>query len=134
MGKKNRNDRGRDPVPSVRATPHTTTTQPIPSSVCPANPTARTSALAAAVAAFFGIPAADVKKGAAAANTTRGNVDGGEGVVGTVVQRWQRQDLLEKSGSVLCVTAWAFSLLGFVVMGTNDHGDWMQFEHYEEYR
>uniref|UniRef100_A0A0E0L196 CASP-like protein n=1 Tax=Oryza punctata TaxID=4537 RepID=A0A0E0L196_ORYPU len=92
--------------------------------------------MSAAVAASA--PAADVEKGAAAADT---NVDGGgapaaagEGVVGAVVRRWRRQDLLEKSGSALRVAAWAFSLLAFVVMGANDHGDWRQFEHYEEYR
>uniref|UniRef100_A0A0E0DQ71 CASP-like protein n=1 Tax=Oryza meridionalis TaxID=40149 RepID=A0A0E0DQ71_9ORYZ len=97
--------------------------------------------MSAAVAASSGAPAAaDVEKGAAAADA---NVDGGgapaaaasgEGVVGAVVRRWRRQDLLEKSGSALRVAAWAFSLLAFVVMGANDHGDWRQFEHYEEYR
>ncbi|KAG8085212.1 hypothetical protein GUJ93_ZPchr0010g10813 [Zizania palustris] len=79
----------------------------------------------------------DVEKGAAAADTGAAANDGapaGEGVVGAVVRRWRRQDLLDKSGSALRAAAWALSLLAFVVMGANDHGDWKQFDNYEEYR
>ncbi|XP_040380209.1 CASP-like protein 4B4 [Oryza brachyantha] len=92
--------------------------------------------MAAAVAASSAsTPAADVEKGAAgAAANAEGGAPAGEGVVGALVRRWRRQDLLEKSRSALRVAAWGFSLLAFVLMAANDHGDWMQFEHYEEYR
>ncbi|KAL5231167.1 hypothetical protein ABZP36_029943 [Zizania latifolia] len=88
-------------------------------------------------AAASGATPGDVEKGAAAADTGAAANDGapaGEGVVGAVARRWRRQDLLDKSCSALRAAAWALSLLAFVVMGTNDHGDWKQFDSYEEYR
>ncbi|PWZ19079.1 CASP-like protein 4B4 [Zea mays] len=42
--------------------------------------------------------------------------------------------LLDRLGSALCAGAWAFSLLAFLVMACNEHGDWRQFDRYEEYR
>ncbi|XP_020171374.1 CASP-like protein 4B4 [Aegilops tauschii subsp. strangulata] len=78
-------------------------------------------------------PAVDVEKAGAPAG---GGPDGsgGGGAVGAIVGRWRRQDLLDKSGSALRAAAWAFSLLAFLVMVANEHGDWRQFDHYEEYR
>ncbi|PWZ37489.1 CASP-like protein 4B4 [Zea mays] len=61
-----------------------------------------------------------------------GDVAGGRtGAVGALLRRWQTQD---RSGSALRARAWAFSLLAFLVMACNEHGDWRQFDRYEEYR
>uniref|UniRef100_K3Z8M5 CASP-like protein n=3 Tax=Setaria TaxID=4554 RepID=K3Z8M5_SETIT len=56
------------------------------------------------------------------------------GVLGAALQRWRTQDALERSGSALRAGAWALSLLAFLVMACNEHGDWKQFDRYEEYR
>jgi hypothetical protein len=64
-----------------------------------------------------------------------GDVAGGRtGTVGALLRWWRTQDLLDRSGSALRAGAWAFSLLAFLVMACNEHGDWRQFERYEEYR
>jgi len=55
-------------------------------------------------------------------------------VVGAALRRWRAQDVLEWSGSALRAGAWALSLLAFLVMACNEHGDWKQFDRYEEYR
>ena len=79
--------------------------------------------------------AADVEKaGVSAGGADDGASAGGGGAVGAIVGRWRRQDLLDKSGSALRAAAWAFSLLAFLIMAANEHGDWKQFDHYEEYR
>jgi hypothetical protein len=64
-----------------------------------------------------------------------GDVAGGRtSAVGALLRRWRTQDLLDRSGSTLRAGAWAFSLLAFLVMVCNEHGDWRQFDRYEEYR
>ncbi|PNT71528.1 CASP-like protein 4B4 isoform X2 [Brachypodium distachyon] len=78
-------------------------------------------------------PAADPEK-AGTHGSAGGDDASGGGAVAAVVGRWRRQDLLEKSGSALRAAAWALSLLSFLVMAANEHGDWKQFDHYEEYR
>lgn len=102
-----------------------------------------TAAVAAASGAAPDAPAADLEKaagagtgtdGAAAASAGGGDDASGAGVVAAVARRWRRQDLLDRSGSALRAAAWALSLLAFLVMAANDHGDWRQFDHYEEYR
>uniref|UniRef100_A0ACD5TLU5 Uncharacterized protein n=1 Tax=Avena sativa TaxID=4498 RepID=A0ACD5TLU5_AVESA len=77
--------------------------------------------------------AADVEKASVSAGGD-GGASGGGGAVGAILGRWRRQDLLDKSGSALRAAAWAFSLLAFLVMVCNQHGDWKQFDRYEEYR
>ncbi|PWZ28870.1 Serine/threonine-protein kinase SAPK10 [Zea mays] len=59
---------------------------------------------------------------------------GRTGAVGALLRWWRTQDLLDRSGSALRAGAWAFSLLAFLVMACNEHGDWRQFDRYEEYR
>jgi hypothetical protein len=59
---------------------------------------------------------------------------GRTGAVGALLRWWRTQDLLDWSGSALRAGAWAFSLLAFLVMACNEHGDWRQFDRYEEYR
>ncbi|KAM0832699.1 hypothetical protein ACQ4PT_025153 [Festuca glaucescens] len=77
--------------------------------------------------------AADVEKAGVSGGGDAG-ASGGGGAVGAIVGRWRRQDLLDKSGSALRAAAWAFSLLAFLIMVCNEHGDWKQFDRYEEYR
>ncbi|CAA7392873.1 unnamed protein product [Spirodela intermedia] len=50
------------------------------------------------------------------------------------VASWRRQSLLEKDTVVLRAVGCLFSALAFLVMVTNKHGDWKEFEKYEEYR
>lgn len=50
------------------------------------------------------------------------------------VQRWRKDGLLEKGTAVLRAVGCLFSALAFLVMVTNKHGDWKDFEKYEEYR
>jgi hypothetical protein len=80
-----------------------------------------------------GPAAVDVEKAGVASGGDAG-ASGGGGAVGAIVARWRRQDLLDKSGSALRAAAWALSLLAFLIMVCNEHGDWKQFDRYEEYR
>jgi hypothetical protein len=80
-----------------------------------------------------GPAAVDVEKAGEASGGDAG-ASGGGGAVGAIVGRWRRQDLLDKSGSALRAAAWALSLLAFLIMVCNEHGDWKQFDRYEEYR
>lgn len=55
-------------------------------------------------------------------------------VISSIIDRWKREDLLMKGNLVLRASAFVFSLISFVVMASNKHGDWMNFDRYEEYR
>ena len=55
------------------------------------------------------------------------------GVTG-VLRRWKREDLLRRGTLALRGMAFLFSLLSFIIMATNKHGDWKNFDRYEEYR
>ncbi|KAJ1262350.1 hypothetical protein BS78_09G100400 [Paspalum vaginatum] len=76
----------------------------------------------------------DVEKAVPVAAPAEGAGGGRAGVVGAVLRQWRTQDLLDRSGSALRAGAWALSLLAFLVMACNEHGDWKQFDRYEEYR
>ncbi|XP_019187684.1 PREDICTED: CASP-like protein 4B1 [Ipomoea nil] len=54
--------------------------------------------------------------------------------VGNIVRRWKREDLLKKSSLGARAAALLFSLLAFIIMASNKHGDWKDFDRYEEYR
>nr|GME08815.1 CASP-like protein 4B1 [Ipomoea batatas] len=54
--------------------------------------------------------------------------------VGNIVRRWRREDLLKKSSLGARAAALLFSLLAFIIMASNKHGDWKDFDRYEEYR
>ncbi|XP_065043529.1 CASP-like protein 4B3 isoform X2 [Musa acuminata AAA Group] len=60
--------------------------------------------------------------------------DEGSAVVRSVVRRWRREHLLEKSGLILRALAWIFSLIAVAVLASNRRGGWMSFDHYQEYR
>lgn len=59
---------------------------------------------------------------------------GGGRVVDSVVARWRREDMLDKSPLALHGAAAVFALVALVLVASNQHGGWMQFDRYEEYR
>ncbi|PKA67248.1 CASP-like protein [Apostasia shenzhenica] len=73
-------------------------------------------------------PAADAEDPRPQAETA------GDAAVTSVVRRWKREDILEKGVLLLRALGWVFSLISLVVMASNKHGDWMNFDRYEEYR
>ncbi|XP_038702438.1 CASP-like protein 4B1 [Tripterygium wilfordii] len=54
--------------------------------------------------------------------------------VSAITRRWRREDLLKRGGLALRGIGLLFSLLAFIIMASNKHGDWMDFDKYEEYR
>lgn len=62
------------------------------------------------------------------------NTDVEDPVVMSVLRRWKREGYLGMASLVLRVLAWIFSALAFVVMASNKHGDWRDFDKYQEYR
>ncbi|KAH6806818.1 hypothetical protein C2S51_027926 [Perilla frutescens var. frutescens] len=70
-------------------------------------------------------PAADVEN-------QRGG--GGGGGVSNILQRWRREGLLKRCSLTFRAFGFLFSLLAFLIMATNKHGDWREFDKYEEYR
>lgn len=80
-------------------------------------------------------PPPDLEKGSGAAPTISATGKGsGEAAVTAVVRRWRREDLLDKAALLLRVAAWLLSVISFLVMASNKHGDWKEFGKYEEYR
>ncbi|WOK95847.1 hypothetical protein Cni_G04554 [Canna indica] len=60
--------------------------------------------------------------------------DEGSTVVQAVVERWKHEDLLERGAFVLRAIVLLFSLLAAMVSAFNKHGDWKDFDLYQEYR
>lgn len=58
----------------------------------------------------------------------------GGGGVSEVLRRWRREDLLKRGSLGLRGIALFFSFIALIVMASNEHGDWMEFDKYEEYR
>ncbi|TMW89640.1 hypothetical protein EJD97_016860 [Solanum chilense] len=54
--------------------------------------------------------------------------------VSEIVRRWKREDLVKRGCLILHGLALVFSLIAFIVMASNTHGDWKDFDKYEEYR
>ncbi|XVE76634.1 hypothetical protein DITRI_Ditri12bG0189200 [Diplodiscus trichospermus] len=54
--------------------------------------------------------------------------------VSAITRRWKREDLLKKGSLVARGLALVFSLLSLVIMASNKHGGWKDFDKYEEYR
>jgi hypothetical protein len=78
---------------------------------------------------------ADLEKGSdAAPTTTATDGAGGEAAVSAVMSRWRREDLLDKATLLLRAATWIFSVISFMVMASNKHGDRKEFGKYEEYR
>lgn len=58
----------------------------------------------------------------------------GGGGIGGILRRWKREDLIKRGSLALRGIALLFSLISFIVMASNKHGDWREFDKYEEYR
>lgn len=58
----------------------------------------------------------------------------GGGGIGGILRRWKREDLIKRGSLALRGIALLFSLISFIVMASNKHGDWRDFDKYEEYR
>lgn len=54
--------------------------------------------------------------------------------ISEITRRWRREDLLKKGSMALRGVALLFSLFAFIVMASNKHGDWEDFDKYEEFR
>lgn len=54
--------------------------------------------------------------------------------VSAITRRWKREDLLKRGSLALRGVALLFSLLAFIIMASNKHGDWKDFDKYEEFR
>ncbi|XP_078179041.1 CASP-like protein 4B4 [Carex rostrata] len=77
----------------------------------------------------------DLEKGSDATPTNTATGEGsGDAAVTAVVRRWRREDMLDKATLLLRAATWLFSVISFMVMASNKHGDWMEFGNYEEYR
>ncbi|PWZ07476.1 CASP-like protein 4B1 [Zea mays] len=61
---------------------------------------------------------------------TGARVRRGGGVVDSVVARWRREDMLDKSPLALHAAAAVFAFVALVLVASNQHGDWMQFNRY----
>ncbi|OVA17215.1 Uncharacterized protein family UPF0497 [Macleaya cordata] len=75
-------------------------------------------------------PPADVEGGKSSSSSSSTNRIGGSS---WILRRWKREDLLKKGCLILRASALLFSLLSFIIMATNKHGDWKNFDRYEEY-
>lgn len=64
--------------------------------------------------------------------TARGTGTGGG--VTEIVRRWKREDIIKRGSLALRGLALLFSLLSFIIMASNNHGDWKNYDQYEEYR
>ncbi|KAH1045206.1 hypothetical protein GYH30_026417 [Glycine max] len=53
---------------------------------------------------------------------------------GGILRRWKREDLIKRGSLGLRGVALLFSLISFFIMASNKHGDWREFDKYEEYR
>ncbi|KAL5058257.1 hypothetical protein RYX36_029861 [Vicia faba] len=56
------------------------------------------------------------------------------GGIAGILKRWKREDLIKRGSLGLRGIALLFSLICFIVMASNKHGDWRDFDKYEEYR
>ncbi|XP_020234991.1 CASP-like protein 4B1 [Cajanus cajan] len=56
------------------------------------------------------------------------------GGIGGILRRWKREDLMKRGSLALRGIALLFSLISFVIIASNKHGDWREFDKYEEYR
>lgn len=57
----------------------------------------------------------------------------GGGTTG-ILRRWKREDMLRRGSLGLRGLALFLSLISFIIMASNKHGDWKEFDKYQEYR
>ncbi|BAT83991.1 hypothetical protein VIGAN_04125000 [Vigna angularis var. angularis] len=63
----------------------------------------------------------------------RTSATGGGGIAG-ILRQWKREDLMKRGSLALRGIALFLSLISFIVMASNKHGDRRDFDKYEEYR
>ncbi|KAK7260035.1 hypothetical protein RIF29_25750 [Crotalaria pallida] len=51
-----------------------------------------------------------------------------------ILRRWKREDLVKRGSLGLRAIALLFSLISFILVASNNHGDGKEFDEYEEYR
>ncbi|XP_047979665.1 CASP-like protein 4B1 [Salvia hispanica] len=71
-------------------------------------------------------PAADAESQSAPAAAAGG--------FSNIIQRWRREGIVKRGCVAFRAFALLFSLLAFIIMATNQHGDGRKFDQYEEYR
>ncbi|RZC82482.1 hypothetical protein C5167_045273 [Papaver somniferum] len=54
--------------------------------------------------------------------------------ISSILRRWKKENLLNKGSLFLRGGTLFFSFLAFVIMASNKHGDWEDFDKYQEYR
>ncbi|KAL0333159.1 UNVERIFIED_CONTAM: CASP-like protein 4B4 [Sesamum angustifolium] len=54
------------------------------------------------------------------------------GVVSNILRRWKREDFLKKASLALRALAFLFSFLAFIIIASNNHGDWKDFNKYAD--
>ncbi|MED6125055.1 hypothetical protein PIB30_064838 [Stylosanthes scabra] len=57
-----------------------------------------------------------------------------DGGIAGILRRWKRKELVKKWALPLRVAALVLSLLSFLIMASNKHGDWRDFSIYDEYK
>ncbi|XP_047307047.1 CASP-like protein 4B4 [Impatiens glandulifera] len=75
-------------------------------------------------------PAGDVEDQTPQTAQTHGPAFG----VSAIVRRWRREDFLKRGSLATRVSGLIFSILSFLIMVCNNHGDWRTFHHFNEYR
>ncbi|XP_002526699.2 CASP-like protein 4B1 [Ricinus communis] len=70
----------------------------------------------------------------AAADGEGGPGSGSAFGIGAIRRRWRREAILQRGSLALRGLGFLFSLLAFIIMASNKHGDWKNFDRYEEYR
>ncbi|KAJ1419274.1 Casparian strip membrane protein domain [Sesbania bispinosa] len=53
---------------------------------------------------------------------------------GGILQRWKREDLVKRGSLGLRGLALFFSLISFILVASNKHSGWEEFDKYQEYR
>ncbi|KAL2900014.1 CASP-like protein 4B1 [Bienertia sinuspersici] len=74
-------------------------------------------------------PENDMERGTPAVATGETEVG-----VGSVLRRWKRDDFIRKGSLALRAFGLLFSILSFIIMASNNHGDNRNFGDFEEYR
>ncbi|KAE8681385.1 putative CASP-like protein [Hibiscus syriacus] len=54
--------------------------------------------------------------------------------ISSITRRWKRDELLKKVSLIARGFTFFLSLLSFIITASNKHGDWQNFDNYEEYR
>ncbi|XP_027337260.1 CASP-like protein 4B4 [Abrus precatorius] len=67
-------------------------------------------------------------------NAPRTGARGSGASAAGVLQLWKRKDMLKRGSLGFRGIALFFSLISFILVASNNHGDWKEFDKYQEYR